>query len=187
MPFTKKKSLREKLETQLGDLAGQTEELRKQVAERAPGVRDQIVEQTEELRKQVAEKAPVVRDQIVAALPDREQLLSVRDDLFDRLPENVQDKLPEQVKPKRKRLRKVAAVGVLTGAGAAAFAILKRRGDTPTVYTPPTPAAAPKPAPSTSPAASTGAAADTASTSSVPTAEEILDETTTPQHKGPAN
>lgn len=181
MPFTKKKSLRDKLEAQLGDLAGQTEELRKQVVEKAPVVRDQLVEQTEELRKQVAEKAPVVRDQIVAALPDREQLLSVRDELFDRLPENVQDKLPEQVKPKRKRLRKVAAVGVLTGAGAAAFAILKRRGDTPTVYTPPTPA--PAPAATTSPAATT----PPASTSSVPTAEEILDDSAAPQHKGPAN
>ena len=147
-PF-KNKTLRDKLEAQLSELAEQTDDLRKQVADRAPAVRDQIVEQTGELRKQVADRAPAVRDQIVSALPDKSQLLDLRDDLFDRLPDNVQEKLPEKVKPKRKRLRKVAAVGVLTGAGAAAFAILKRRGTTPEPYvapTPPTP-----PAPSTPP------------------------------------
>ena len=125
-PF-KKKTFRDKLESQISDLAGQTDELRKQVVDRAPGVRDQIV----------------------AALPDKDQLLDLRDDLFDRLPENVQDKLPEKVKPKRSRLRKVAAIGVVTGAGAAAFAILKRRGQTPNVYVPPTPPAPTSSAPST--------------------------------------
>ncbi|MCW2770292.1 MAG: hypothetical protein JWR27_1725 [Aeromicrobium sp.] len=144
MPF-KKKTFRDKLEAQLSDLAEQTEELRKQVVERAPGVRDQIVEQGNELAKQVAVKAPVVREQLIAALPDREQLLDLRDDLFDRLPQNVQEKLPEKVKPQRKRLRKVAAIGVLTGAGAAAFAILKRRGETPSAYPAPTPASTPPP------------------------------------------
>ena len=149
-PF-KKQTLRDKLEAQLGDLAEQTEDLRKQVADRAPVVRDQLVEQTEELRKQVADRAPVVRDQIISALPDKSQLLDLRDDLFDRLPENVQEKLPEKVKPKRSKLRKVAAVGLVTGAGAAAFAILKRRGADqpgPAVYVPPVP----PPAPATAPA-----------------------------------
>ncbi len=146
-PF-KKKTFRDKLEDQLHELAGQTDELRKQVVERAPDVRDQIVEQTGELRKQVADRAPHVRDQIVSALPDKGQLLDLRDDLFDRLPENVQDRLPEQAKPKRKRLRKVAAIGVLTGAGAAAFAVLKRRGAAPeAVYSPPVPPPAPVPTP----------------------------------------
>ena len=137
-PF-KNKTLRDKLEAQLSDLAGQTDDLRKQVADRAPAVRDQIVEQTGELRKQVADRAPAVRDQIVSHLPDRDQLLDLRDDLFDRLPENVQDRLPEKVKPQRKRLRRVAAVGILTGAGAAAFAILKRKGDAPAPYVAPVP------------------------------------------------
>jgi len=159
-PF-KKKTFLDKLESQISDLAGQTDELRKQVVDRAPGVRDQIVEQTGELRKQVVDRAPGVRDQIVAALPDKDQLLDLRDDLFDRLPENVQDKLPEKVKPKRSRLRKVAAIGVLTGAGAAAFAILKRRGDTPNVYVPPTPPAPPAPS-----AASSATTAGTVSDSS---------------------
>jgi len=135
-PF-KKKTFRDKLESQLSDLAEQTDDLRQQIVDRAPAVRDQIVGQTSELRKQVADRAPAVRDQIVAAIPDKDQLLDLRDDLFDRLPENVQDRLPEKVKPKRRRLRKVAAVGVLTGAGAAAFAILKRRGAAPVASTPP--------------------------------------------------
>ena len=157
-PF-KNKTLRDKLEAQLSDLAGQTDDLRKQVAERAPVVRDQIVEQTGELRKQVADRAPAVRDQIVSHLPDRDQLLDLRDDLFDRLPENVQDRLPEKVKPQRKRLRRVAAVGILTGAGAAAFAILKRKGDAPAPYVAPVPppaATTPPPAPAAAPTDVTG-------------------------------
>ena len=157
-PF-KNKTLRDKLEAQLSDLAEQTDDLRKQVAERAPVVRDQIVEQTGELRKQVADRAPAVRDQIVSHLPDRDQLLDLRDDLFDRLPENVQDRLPEKVKPQRKRLRRVAAVGILTGAGAAAFAILKRKGDAPAPYVAPVPppaATTPPPAPAAAPTDVTG-------------------------------
>lgn len=155
-PF-KNKTLRDKLEAQLSDLASQTDDLRKQVADRAPVVRDQILEQTDELRKhsddlrkQVADRAPAVRDQIAAHLPDKHQLLDLRDDLFDRLPEPVQERLPEKVKPRRKRLRRVAAVGILTGAGAAAFAILKRRGDAPAPYVAPVPppaATTPPPAP----------------------------------------
>jgi len=166
-PF-KKKTFLDKLESQISDLAGQTDELRKQVVDRAPGVRDQIVEQTGELRKQVADRAPAVRDQIVSHLPDRDQLLDLRDDLFDRLPENVQDKLPEKVKPKRSRLRKVAAIGVVTGAGAAAFAILKRRGQTPNVYVPPTPPAPPAPTSSAPSTASSFADSSEASATTPP-------------------
>jgi hypothetical protein len=176
MPF-KKKTFRDKLEAQLSELAEQTDELRKQVVERAPGVRDQIVEQSNELARQVAVKAPVVRDQIVAALPDREQLLDLRDDLFERLPENVQEKLPEKVKPKRTRLRKVAAIGVLTGAGAAAFAILKRRGETSSAYPAPTPATTPPP--------TTTAPPTVAPAPATPTAADLLDEAGDPQHKAP--
>src|SRR5438128_485433 len=108
MPF-KKKTFRHKLESRLDDLTTQTEDLRKQVTEK------------------VADKAPEVKASLLDLLPDKGQLLDLRDDLFDRLPDNVQEKLPEKVKPRRKRLRKVAAVGALTGAGAAAFAILRRR------------------------------------------------------------
>ena len=146
-PF-KKKTFRDKLESQISDLAGQTDELRKQVVDRAPGVRDQIV----------------------AALPDKDQLLDLRDDLFDRLPENVQDKLPEKVKPKRSRLRKVAAIGVVTGAGAAAFAILKRRGQTPNVYVPPTPPA--PPAPSSAPSTASSFADSSEASATTPPAKK---------------
>lgn len=170
-PF-KKKTFRDKLEDQLSDLAAQTDELRKQVVERAPAVRDQIVEQTGELRKQVADRAPVVRDQIIAALPDKEQLLDLRDDLFEKLPDNVQDKLPEKVKPKRTRLRKVAVVGVATGAGAAAFAILKRKGAKDT-YVAPTPPTTPTTTPTHSTTTPPTTASDVLGTEDTATAKKI--------------
>ena len=135
MPF-KKKKFRTKLEARLDDLASQTEELRQQVVDRAPGVRDQLVDM----------------------LPDKDQLRDLRDDLFERLPDGVADKVPDKVKPKkRSKLKRVAFLGVLTGAGAAAFAAVKgRRGvqppaepfpapPTPTP-TPPADVAPPKPA-----------------------------------------
>jgi ElaB/YqjD/DUF883 family membrane-anchored ribosome-binding protein len=158
-PF-KKKTVRDKIEAQLAELASQTEELRQQVVDRAPGVRDQIVEQTGALAKQVADRAPVVRDQIVEKLPDRAQLLDLRDDLFEKLPESVQDKLPEQVKPKSSRLKRVAVAGLVTGIGAAAFAAVRRRSSA-------TPPSAPFPEPArpatsgpTSPAAATASPSD---------------------------
>ncbi len=118
MPF-KKKNFRTKLEARLDDLASQTEELRQQVVDRAPGVRDQLVDM----------------------LPDKDQLRDLRDDLFERLPDGVADKVPDKVKPKkRSKLKRVAFLGVLTGAGAAAFAAVKgRRGTQP----PPEPFPAP--------------------------------------------
>lgn len=167
-PFTSKtttQKLRDKLETQLTDLADQTDGLRKQVVE-------QVVEQAGELRQQVADRAPVVREQIVSALPDKDQLLVLRDDLFEKLPDTVQDKLPERAKPRRTRLRKVAAIGVLTGAGAAAFAILKRRGGADHAYTPPTSTPPPAPAPT----AATAPPAP-ASPAGAPTAAEVVDAT----------
>ena len=109
MPF-KKKNFRTKLEARLDDLASQTEELRQQVVDRAPGVRDQLVDM----------------------IPDKEQLRDLRDDLFERLPDSVADKVPEKVKPKkRSKLKRVAFLGVLTGAGAAAFAAVKGRTQSP--------------------------------------------------------
>ena len=78
MPF-KKKKFRTKLEARLDDLASQTEELRQQVVDRAPGVRDQLVDM----------------------LPDKDQLRDLRDDLFERLPDGVAEKVPDKVKPKK--------------------------------------------------------------------------------------
>jgi hypothetical protein len=109
-PFNKKKTARDRLESRLDDLASQTEELRQQVVDRAPGVRDQLIDM----------------------LPDKDQLRELRDDLFERLPDNVAEKLPEKVKPKkRSKLRRMAFLGMLTGAGAAAFAVMKGRKHTP--------------------------------------------------------
>lgn len=122
-PF-KKKTARNRLEARLDDLASQTEELRQQVVDRAPGVRDQLIDM----------------------MPDKDQLRDLRDDLFERLPDSVAEKVPEKVKPKkRSKLRRVAFLGVLTGAGAAAFAVVKRR--THTAPPPPEPFRAPTAAP----------------------------------------
>ena len=41
------------------------------------------------------------------------------EETYDKLPDGVKDKVPEQAKPKKKRrLRKLAAVGLVAGAGA---------------------------------------------------------------------
>ncbi len=118
MPF-KKNSFRKKLEAQLDELTDQAEDLRQQVVDRAPGVRDQILDRLPD------------RDELTEILPDKRQLLDLRADLFDRLPDVVTDKLPEKVKPKRSRLKRVAMFGVVTGAGAAAFAAFRRQSGTP--------------------------------------------------------
>jgi hypothetical protein len=146
-PF-KKNKFRDKLETRLEELADQTEELRREIVERAPGVRDQIVEQAEELRREIVERAPGIRDQLMDALPDKEQLLDLRDDVYDRLPDSVTERLPDKAKPKGSRLKKIAILGAITGAGAAAFATLRRRG---TTVSPATPFREPTPTPATSP------------------------------------
>lgn len=150
MPIRKKQTLRDKLEDHFEDLLAQTDDLRQQVVERAPGVRDQLI----------------------AALPDKERLVDLRDDLFEKLPDGVQEKLPERAKPKRKRLRKVAVVGVVAGAGAAVFAIVKRRAEAPPAYTPPPPYT-PPPAPratSTPPPSATEPAPQTPATPPDPAA-----------------
>ena len=121
-PF-KKKTVRNQLEDRLDDLAGQTEELRKQVVDRAPAVRDQLID----------------------LIPDKGQLLDLRDDLFDKLPDNVAEKLPEQVKPKRSKFKRIAIVGVVTGGAAAAVAVLKGRSSSTPPPVPPAPTAAPSP------------------------------------------
>lgn len=120
--------------------------------EQAEAHLDDLAAQAHDLRRQAIDRAPAVRDQLKEMLPDKEQLLDLRDDLFDRLPDTVQDKLPEQVKPKRSRFKRVAVFGLITGAGAAAFAVLRGRSKTtpardPFPQQPPAPPAAPTPTP----------------------------------------
>ncbi|AXT86341.1 hypothetical protein C6I20_14930 [Aeromicrobium sp. A1-2] len=125
--------------------------LRIQLEDRLEG----LTEQTEELRQQVADRAPVVRDQLIDMLPDKDQLRDLRDDLFDRLPENVQDRLPERVKPKRSKLKRIAVLGILAGAGAAAVAAVRGRvqsAPAPDPFPRPQAAPAPQAAPTPKPA-----------------------------------
>lgn len=130
----KKASIRKKIDAQIDGLAEQAKDL----VDRAPGFRDQVKDRIPD------------KEELWDLLPDRKQLLEMRGELFDKLPDGVADRMPEKVKPKKKRgkLKKVALLGVITGAGAAAFAAARRvAGNTPTPsYTQPRPAAPAKPA-----------------------------------------
>ncbi len=125
----KKKSVRDTLESTY-------DQVRSQVAEKAPVLRDQVVDQ-------VSTKAPIVRDQVVARLHDgrdelRTRLPELHASLYDRLPDDVTDRLPEGAKPKKtkSKLKKVAVVGLIAAAGGFAYSKLKG-GSTGPTYTPP--------------------------------------------------
>lgn len=92
---------------------------------------DEIAIQAEVLRQQIAERAPGVRDQLIEQLPDlddlRERLPEWREEMATRLPESVSDRLPESVRPKKKsKLKKVALIGLVLAAGGAAFAAARQ-------------------------------------------------------------
>lgn len=112
------------------------DDLRAQVAKNAPILRDQVVDQ-------VSTKAPIVRDQVVSKLGEGRDELKTRlpelhASLFERLPDDVADRLPEGAKPKKKksRLKKVAIIGLIAAAGGFVFSKLKAQSSGPT-YTPP--------------------------------------------------
>ena len=137
----RKKSIRDKIDAQIDSIADQAKDL----VDRAPGLRDQVKERLPD-REELKERMPD-RDELWDLLPDRKQLLEMRGELINKLPEGVTERLPESVKPKKKRgkVKKVALLGVVTGAGAAAFAAARRlAGNTPTPsYTQPRPATPP--------------------------------------------
>lgn len=177
----RKKSIRDKIDAQIDSIADQAKDL----VDRAPGLRDQVKERLpdrEELkdrRDQLKERMPD-RDELWDLLPDRKQLLEMRGELINKLPEGVSERLPESVKPKKKRgkVKKVALLGLVTGAGAAAFAAARRlAGNTPTPsYTQPRPAT-PPPTKSAAPAkqaapAKTAAPAKKAAAKKAPAAKK---------------
>lgn len=170
MGLRKKRTVRKQAEDRLTDVLGQADELRgqitEQVAARAPEVRDALRERLETGVSEIRARYPDVRDALLERVPE------LSDETYDKLPSKVADRLPEQVKPKKKRLRKVATVGLLAGAGAAAFAIVRRNQATAPV--PPTPFPAPTPAP-TKPAPTPAKQAEP-QPSAPATAEDILDE-----------
>ena len=62
------------------------------------------------------ERWPDVRDDLLDRVPE------LSPDSYDKLPASVQDRLPEQVKPKRRRLRKLVGLALVGGAVAAVVA-----------------------------------------------------------------
>lgn len=130
MPFRKKKpTVRQTLEATAAGLATQ-------VATKAPDVRDQVVSKLHEGADEARSRWPDIRDDLV----DR------RDQLVERLPDDVSDRLPEGAKPKKKRskLRKVALIGVIAAIGGVAYSRIKGAANSaPAPYSPP----APRPAP----------------------------------------
>lgn len=141
-----KKRLRDKIEAQIDELADQAKDL----VDRAPGFRDQVKDRLPD------------REELKDLLPDKQQLLGLRDELFEKLPDGVADRIPEAAKPKKKRgkVKKVAMLGLVTGAGAAAFTAVRRLvSSTPTPsYTQPRPAPTTPARPSSTPAAKKAAA-----------------------------
>ena len=125
MGIRKKKTVRDQLEVRLDDFLNQAEDLRKQVSDRAPEVRDSLLTRIDAGLTELKARWPEIRDEVLDRVPE------MSEDTYDKLPDGVKDKVPEQAKPKKKRrLRKLAVVGLVTGAGAAALAAV-RRGDAP--------------------------------------------------------
>ncbi|MDR7085437.1 hypothetical protein J2X11_000276 [Aeromicrobium panaciterrae] len=132
-----KKAIRDKIEAQIDGLADQAKDL----VDRAPGLRDEVKNRLPD------------REDLKDLIPDKKQLLELRDELFEKIPDSVSDHIPDAAKPKKKRgkVKKVALLGLVTGAGAAAVAAARRvASNTPTPsYTQPRPA----PTPTAKPAA----------------------------------
>lgn len=176
MGLRKKRTVRKQAEERLSDVLSQADELRgqiaEQIAERAPEVRDAWRERFETGVAEIRARYPDVRDSLLEKVPE------LSEETYDKLPSKVAERLPEQVKPKKKRLRKVATLGLIAGAGAAVFAIVRRGQAAPPAQPSPYPAPAPTP-PGPAPAKPAAAApADAEPQPSAPpvTAEDILDE-----------
>ncbi len=147
MSLRKNKTVRDKvqerLEGRLDDLIAQADGVRQQLADRAPEVRDTVVAKAQSGVADLRERLPEIGHDLLDRAPE------LSEKTYDRLPKGVADRLPDEVKPKKKRrLRRVVGIGLLIGAGAAAFATLKgKQTPPPPPYQPATPPPAPpKPA-----------------------------------------
>lgn len=167
-----KKAIRDKIEAQIDEIADQAKDL----VDRAPGLRDEVKNRLPD------------REDLKDMIPDKKQLLDMRDELFEKIPDSVADRIPEAAKPKKKRgkVKKVALLGLVTGAGAAAFAAARRvAGNTPTPsYTQPrpTPTPAAKPA---APAATKATPAKKAAAKKAPAAKKAAAKKAPPTNKAP--
>lgn len=155
MPLRKNKTVKDKLQSRLEDLLAQADDVRQQLVDHAPEVRDSVVAKTQsgaaDVRDIVAAKASHGVAELRERLPElRDELLERTPELnektYDKLPKRVADRLPEEVKPRKKRrLRRIVGLGLIAGAGAAAFATLKGKQAPPPPPYQPAPAPAPRP------------------------------------------
>lgn len=131
MPFRKKKTVRDQLEDRLDDFLTQADDLRQQVSDRAPEVRDKLADRLDAGLTEFRARWPEIRDELLDRVPE------LTDEQYERLPNGVAERLPKQVKPKKKRFRKIAAIGLVAGAGAAAFTAMRRQSGPSTSPPPP--------------------------------------------------
>jgi uncharacterized protein YdhG (YjbR/CyaY superfamily) len=152
MPLKRKKTVRDQLEARLEDLVAQADVVRQQIKDRAPEVRDAVVTKAQhgavDLADTVRTKAAHGAADLRERLPElRHELLERAPELsektYDKLPKSVADRLPDEVKPKKRRLRRIVGFGLVLGAGAAAFATLRGKQAPPPPPYQPTPAPAP--------------------------------------------
>lgn len=96
----------------------------------AQSLRDQLESRIGTL----AEHTDDLRHQVINALPDKDQLLDLRDNVFEKLPSEVQDRIPERAKPKKSKIRTALTVGLVAAAVAGVVTVLKGRSQTPATY-----------------------------------------------------
>ncbi|RYY46736.1 MAG: hypothetical protein EON53_08640 [Actinomycetales bacterium] len=129
MPLRKNKTVKDKLQSRLEDLLAQADDVRQQLVDHAPEVRDSVVAKTQsgaaDVRDIVAAKASHGVAELRERLPElRDELLERTPELnektYDKLPKRVADRLPDEVKPKKKRrLRRIVGLGLIAGAASA--------------------------------------------------------------------
>ena len=98
MGIRKKKTVRDQLEVRLDEFLNQAEDLRKQVSDRAPEVRDSLITRLDAGLTELKTRWPDIRDEVLDRVPE------MSEETYDKLPDGVKDKVPDDVKPKKKNV-----------------------------------------------------------------------------------
>lgn len=119
---SKQKTVRDQLSERIDDFVAQAEEIGHSVAERAGEERQVLATRIDAGVSGLRERLPEFREGFLERLPE------LSDETYEKLPSSVQERLPDQVKPKkRRRLRKIVGVGLLAGAGGATYVVWRSR------------------------------------------------------------
>ena len=86
MGIRKKKTVRDQLEDRLDDFLTQAEDLRKQVSDRAPDVRDNLAARLDAGLAELRTRWPEIRDEVLDRVPE------MSEETYDKLPNGVADK-----------------------------------------------------------------------------------------------